>query len=54
MIVVISVILGALLGYRQAHKRGGNGFDKAQFAAVYAILFGLAGLFATLMIDRML
>ncbi|PKP71069.1 MAG: hypothetical protein CVT82_03665 [Alphaproteobacteria bacterium HGW-Alphaproteobacteria-4] len=52
MIVILAAIIGALLGYRQAHRRGGNGFDHAQFAAVYGIVFALIGMFATLAIDR--
>lgn len=52
MIVIIAAILGALIGYRRAFKRGGNGFDRAQYAAVHAIGFALLGLFVTVMIDR--
>jgi hypothetical protein len=51
-IVFIALVLGALLGVVRARKRGGNGFDQAQYAAVHAILFGLAGLFITIFILR--
>jgi hypothetical protein len=54
MIVILAAILGALLGYRKAHRRGGSGFDKAQYAAVHAIIFAIAGLFITILIDRLL
>ncbi|MFP1645575.1 hypothetical protein [Pontitalea aquivivens] len=52
MIYTIAAVLGAIIGYRRAVRRGGNGFDRAQYATVHAIAFGLAGLFVTLMIDR--
>lgn len=53
MIVIIAAVLGALLGYWQAFRRGGNGFDRAQYAAVYGIVFAIIGLFLTLAIDRL-
>jgi hypothetical protein len=53
MIVIAGLIAGGVLGYRRAARRGGNGFDKSQYAAAHAILFGLAGLFATIIIDRL-
>ncbi|HEX9858202.1 MAG TPA: hypothetical protein VGA75_07580 [Paracoccaceae bacterium] len=52
MIVIVAAVFGALLGYRQALRRGGNGFDKLQYGAVYAIAFALIGLFVTLAIER--
>ncbi len=53
MIVILAAVIGGLIGFRRAQKRGGNGFDLAQYAAVHAIAFGLLGLFVTLFIDRM-
>jgi hypothetical protein len=54
MIVIAGLALGALGGGLYARRRGGKPADIAQYAAVYAILFGLLGLFLTLFIDRML
>jgi hypothetical protein len=54
MFVIGGVILGALGGGLTARKRGGKPADIAQWAAVWAILFGLVGLFITLFLDRML
>jgi hypothetical protein len=54
MFVLGGVILGALSGGLTARKRGGKPADIAQWAAVWAILFGLIGLFITLFLDRML
>lgn len=52
MILVPALVLGALLGYMTAARRGGNRLDRLQYAAVYAMIFALIGLFAALMIDR--
>jgi hypothetical protein len=54
MFVIGGVILGALSGGLTARKRGGKPADIAQWAAVWAILFGLIGLFVTLFLDRVL
>lgn len=54
MIVIAGLIGGAVLGYVQARRRNGNGFDKTQFALVFAIIGGLAGLFLTIAVDRMI
>ena len=52
MIVILALALGALLGAWQARRRQGSRLDMAQWAAVYAILFGLAGLILTIVIGR--
>lgn len=54
MIVIVSGLLGGATGYLTAKKRNGNGLDRAQYAAGYAIAFMLVGLFLTLIIDRLL
>lgn len=41
MITLFAPVLGAVLGFLWARKRGGNGFDKAQYTAVFAVLFGV-------------
>ena len=41
--------IGALAGALTARRRKGNGFDMAQWAAVWALLAGLAG-FALLIV----
>ena len=52
MIVPISAVIGAILGGYQAKRRGGNGKDIAQYALVYAMIFGLIGLFLAIFIER--
>lgn len=52
MLIIAGLILGALWGGFLARRRGGKGFDIAQYAAVYALAFALLGLFATVFIDR--
>jgi hypothetical protein len=54
MFVIGGLILGAIGGGLSARRRGGKPADVAQWAAVWAILFGLLGLFVTLFLDRML
>lgn len=46
------MILGAIIGVIQAKRKGGKGLDMAQWGAVYAILFGLIGLFVLIFIER--
>ena len=52
MIVIISLLLGGAFGAWRAKKRGGTRFDIAQYAAVYAIIFALIALFATIIFSR--
>lgn len=54
MFVIGGLVLGAFGGGLTAWRRGGKAADIAQYAAVYAILLGLLGLFVTLFLDRML
>ncbi|MBU3030040.1 hypothetical protein [Paracoccus marinaquae] len=53
MIVIATIVLGALVGWRRAAQLGGNGRDRAQYAAGYALAFAVLGLFVTIVIDRM-
>ncbi len=54
MFVIGGLVLGAIGGGLRAKSRGGKPADIAQYATVYAIIFGLIGLFITLYLDRML
>jgi hypothetical protein len=54
MFVIGGLILGALAGGFTARRRGGKAADIAQWAAVWGIMFGLLGLFVTLILDRIL
>lgn len=54
MIVIAGILAGAVWGGLRARRQGGNRLDMAQYAAVYGILFGLLGLFATIALERML
>jgi len=53
MIVLAAVLTGALWGAGVARRRQGNRLDIAQYAAAYGILFGLVGLFATVLVARL-
>jgi hypothetical protein len=54
MFVIGGLILGAVSGGWTARRRGGKPADIAQWAAVWGILFGVLGLFVTLVLDRVL
>ncbi len=54
MIVIGGLVFGAIGGGWAAQQRGGKAADIAQWAAVFAIAFGLLGLFVTLGLDRLL
>ena len=46
------ILIGALLGAYRARARGGTGADIAQWAAVFAMILGIAGLFVAVIITR--
>ncbi|MFC3628353.1 hypothetical protein ACFOM8_02725 [Paracoccus angustae] len=54
MIVIAAAIVGAFLGWRRAGQLGGLPRDRAQYAAGFGMAFALAGLFATVILDRMI
>jgi hypothetical protein len=53
MIVIGAALIGAVLGGLKAKKRGGAVADIAQYAAVFGLLFALAGLIVTIIISRL-
>lgn len=54
MIVTLSAILGALIGGLTAQRRGGTRLDMAQYAATFALVFGIIGLFISVFVARAL
>jgi hypothetical protein len=46
------MLFGAALGAWRAKSNGGKGKDMVQWATVFAIIFGLIGLFALIFIQR--
>ena len=52
MIVLFFALAGAALGALTARRRQGNRLDMLQFAAVYGIVAGLAGLALTIVLLR--
>jgi hypothetical protein len=52
MLTLVGIVIGALFGAWRAKRRGGNRLDVAQWGAVYAILFGLAGLILAIALAR--
>ncbi|WP_204353896.1 hypothetical protein [Yoonia maritima] len=49
---LIGILFGAVLGALRAKIRGGAGKDIVQWAFVFAIIFGLVGLFTLIFIER--
>lgn len=47
------LVIGAVLGALAAKRRGGLPADLLQWAAVWAMIFGVAGLVVTLILERM-
>ena len=53
MIALLTALAGAVLGALQAKRRKGTTADILQYAAVYAIIGGLAGMFAAIVLVRL-
>jgi hypothetical protein len=53
MLPILTATAGALLGALFARRKGGKGFDMAQYAAVWAIIGGLLGLLALILLTRL-
>ncbi|MDF1728782.1 MAG: apolipoprotein acyltransferase [Sulfitobacter sp.] len=54
MIYILFALVGAVAGAFRARKQGGNRKDMAQYAAGFAIAFGLLGLIVTIILDRII
>lgn len=52
MIIIGFALVGAVIGWFKARSRGGKGLDRAQYAASYAMAFGIIGLFITVFVSR--
>jgi uncharacterized membrane protein len=53
MIILAALVTGALTGAAIARKGGGRTADLVHYAAIYAIAFGLLGVFITIFLSRM-
>ena len=54
MIIIAGLVIGAVWGVIYVRRRNGNGFDIAQYAAVWGIICAILGVVATLGIERLL
>jgi len=48
------MLIGAIIGALRAKSKGGKGKDMLQWGAVFAIIFGLIGLFILIFLQRSL
>lgn len=51
MILPIAFLIGALIGWVRASRRGGNRLDKLQYAAAHGIALVLVALLVTISLD---
>ena len=54
MIFIGSMVPGAVWGGLSARRRGGSGFDVAQYATVWGLIGLILGLALTVAIDRLI
>lgn len=54
MIVLIAALAGAVIGVLTARRHKGNKADMAQYGAGFGIAFALAGVIATIAIEKSL
>ena len=52
MLIVAAFILGALLGWQRARRRGGDRLDQLQYAAVHGIVLSLAAVILMVLLGR--
>ncbi|MGB3687741.1 MAG: apolipoprotein acyltransferase [Jannaschia helgolandensis] len=53
MLPLITAAIGALLGGFTAYRRNGNGFDIAQWAAVWALMGAIVGVLGIIVLTRL-
>lgn len=53
VLVIAGVILGAVLGPMRARQLGGKRIDALHYAAAFALIGALIGLFGTIILHRM-
>jgi hypothetical protein len=53
MLILIACAIGAYVGWRRARARGGDKFDRLQYAAAHAILFALLATAAAVALQRL-
>ena len=54
MIPLFGLLIGAIFGALRAKSRGGKGKDMLQWGAVFAIIFGVIGMFILIILQRSL
>lgn len=54
MLVIAGFVIGAILGPFRAGRRGGARLDRLHYGAAFALMGTLIGLFATIIIGRLI
>lgn len=54
MLIIISAVLGAIIGGTTAYRRKGNRLDIAQYAVGYAMAFTIVSMILAVILDRTL
>lgn len=54
MIIIAAILIGAVIGWRRAARLQGDRRDRLQYAAAHALALAAIGLFATILIDRII
>lgn len=54
MIIIACTVIGAIFGVITAQRRNGNRLDKLHYGAIFAIVFGIIGIFVTLALEGMI
>ena len=54
MDVLVVAFIGAVIGGFSAKKKGGNGKDIAQYAAVFAVIFAVGGFVLSVIVARIM
>ena len=52
MLSIAGLVIGALWGGVRAKRRGGSGFDVAQYAAAHGLILAMVGLFVSIVVLR--
>lgn len=53
MLPILTAVAGAIAGALYVRRKNGTAFDMAQYASVWAVIAGLLGLLALILLTRL-